>query len=103
MTVAERKPRNLVADIRDVLTIAQDHICGICGKNIIPFLLANDPLSASIDHVIPLDAGGIDLVGNLFVAHRRCNGEKGNRMPTGCELIWLMAVNSRLSVGPSRW
>ena len=28
--------------------------------------------------------------------HRRCNSAKGHRAPTGCELIWLMAVCARI-------
>jgi hypothetical protein len=26
---------------------------------------------------------------NMVAAHGICNQRKGNRMPTGCELIWL--------------
>lgn len=32
-------------------------------------------------------------------AHARCNSRKSNRPPTGCELVFLMAVNSRLYKG----
>lgn len=27
--------------------------------------------------------------------HKRCNGAKGDREPTGCELIWLEMVKAR--------
>lgn len=30
------------------------------------------------------------------LAHAKCNRDKGNRAPTGCEAVFLMAVNLRL-------
>lgn len=52
-------------------------------------------LSVSTDHVYP-KSSNVGLQPNTVAAHIRCNSLKGNRMPTGCELIWLEAVNARL-------
>ncbi len=47
------------------------------------------------DHVIPRSKGGINRA-NLIAAHPWCNTQKGNRNPTGCELIWLDMVNTKM-------
>lgn len=55
------------------------------------------------DHVIPRGLNGPDAVGNLVCAHADCNHRKADRPPYGCELVFLMAVNARLGVGPTVW
>lgn len=35
------------------------------------------PRAATIDHIIPVAKGGDNLLANLKLAHRRCNGERG--------------------------
>lgn len=57
----------------------------------------------TVDHVVPRSRGGALGLGNVVLAHRPCNGRKANRMPTGCELTFLLAVNARLGVRPDRW
>lgn len=59
--------------------------------------------NCSVDHVIPVRLKGFHGFGNLVAMHGWCNRAKGGRPPTGCELIWLMAVNARLGVGPQTW
>lgn len=39
------------------------------------------PLRATIEHVIPLDRGGLDNLNNMRLAHKKCNNERGNNMP----------------------
>ena len=39
--------------------------------------------------------GGNDR--NRVAMHSHCNHRKANREPNGCELIWLAAVNARLT------
>lgn len=80
---------------REILYSAQEGICAICGDLIIP--------KASIDHVIPKAKGGVDKLGNLLATHYRCNNTKADNIPTGCQLVWLLAVNSRLGVYPQKW
>lgn len=52
--------------------------CGICGGKIgrRPW---PDPLSPSIDHMVPLSAGGAHSLANVQLAHLRCNVSKGAR------------------------
>ena len=39
-----------------------------------------DPRSFTVDHVIPLDAGGPDTLDNKAAAHRACNRDKSNKV-----------------------
>lgn len=92
---------NLYIDIRNILFRAQNGICGICGKEIdIKGILDTYP---TLDHTIPLSLGGKDEVGNLVLTHKRCNEYKANDIPTGCEIIWLLVVNTKLNIGPKSW
>ena len=56
-------------------------VCGICGLPVDMNLKYPDPLSPTIDHIIPLAKGGhpSDL-SNLQLAHRCCNREKGAKL-----------------------
>jgi 5-methylcytosine-specific restriction endonuclease McrA len=63
--------------------------CGICGKPGKIYLM-------NIDHVVPWAAGGRN-VRNRVPAHRPCNLKKADRMPRGCELVWLDVVNTRIA------
>lgn len=77
------------------LASAQLFLCGICGDE-----LSEDP---TIDHVIPRSRGGFDGKGNVVAACFVCNNRKANRIPTGCELIYLIAVNCRMGWEPQWW
>ena len=63
------------------IILTSQSICGICGKPVDKSLKAPDPMSATVDHIIPVSANGhpIDL-DNLQLAHRYCNLMKGNKM-----------------------
>lgn len=54
-------------------------ICQLCGW----FVLQEDtwphPMSASLDHVVPLSRGGTHEPANVQLAHLRCNIRKGNK------------------------
>lgn len=84
-------------EFRPLLRTVQDDLCPICGIA----LLAGGPLS--IDHVLPKSLGGADRLGNFLLVHQACNNLKGNRLPTGCECVWLLAVNCQLGTEPQRW
>ncbi|AHJ86611.1 HNH endonuclease [Mycobacterium phage Jolie2] len=54
--------------------------CGICGEPIdyeLPYL---DPWEFVVDHVIPLIAGGEDVLSNKQAAHRCCNRDKSDQV-----------------------
>lgn len=38
-----------------------------------------DPLSPTVEHLVPRSRGGSDDLSNLRVAHHTCNVRKGNR------------------------
>lgn len=55
--------------------------CGICGGEVDFSIPYPEPMSACIDHIIPVSKGGhpSDLQ-NLQLAHRKCNREKSDRV-----------------------
>lgn len=61
--------------------IATQSVCGICGKEVDKSLKYPHPLSAVVDHIIPLNKGGhpSDL-NNLQLAHRWCNRQKSDKL-----------------------
>jgi 5-methylcytosine-specific restriction endonuclease McrA len=56
-----------------------DGICGLCENPISLERSHPDPLSFSVDHIVPLALGGTDLLVNVQAAHLRCNLSKGAR------------------------
>lgn len=54
-------------------------ICQLCGDSIDPELPWPDPMSKTIDHVVPLANGGTHEPANVQLAHALCNCIKGNR------------------------
>lgn len=53
--------------------------CQLCGDPVDRSLRHPDPMSGSIDHVVPLAAGGPHTYANVQLAHLRCNISKGAR------------------------
>ena len=82
----------------------QGGVCSLCWEplDFSPDLSPDAPLRPSFEHVIPRSLGGPNVGGRL-VAHRVCNSRKGSSLPTGCELVWLLAVNARLGLEPTRF
>lgn len=76
-------------------------LCGICGE-------PNSDGYSTIEHVIPRKIPRrhrrriatiqqrFDFHNVIVSAHETCNVKKGNRVPTGCELIFLILTNARL-------
>lgn len=54
-------------------------VCGICDQPIDTDLNHPDPLSASVDHILPRAHGGSHDLANLQLAHLRCNLIKQQR------------------------
>lgn len=53
-------------------------VCGICCGSIDPEVRYPDPLSVSLDHVVPLSKGGHHTRANTQAAHLKCNVDKGD-------------------------
>ena len=54
--------------------------CGLCAEPVDPALAWPDPMSASLDHILPLSRGGSHTSANVQCAHLSCNVRKGNRV-----------------------
>lgn len=52
-------------------------LCHLCGDEVEHHTDCVDPLSATIDHVVPLARGGEHSWENVRLAHRQCNSARG--------------------------
>ena len=60
---------------------ATQTVCGICGKPVDFSLKYPHPLSACIDHIIPIAKGGHPSdISNLQLAHWCCNRQKSDKL-----------------------
>ncbi|HUS17832.1 MAG TPA: HNH endonuclease [Chloroflexia bacterium] len=55
--------------------------CYLCDRAIDPALRWPHEQSGTVDHVMPVSAGGTHRVANLRAAHWRCNVEKADTLP----------------------
>lgn len=63
------------------LIIASQDICAICGLPVDKTLKYPNPLSPTVDHIIPVTKGGHPSdISNLQLAHRSCNRAKGTQI-----------------------
>lgn len=61
--------------------LATQTVCGICGKVVDTSLKYPHPLSACIDHIIPIAKGGHPSdIENLQLAHWTCNRQKSDKL-----------------------
>lgn len=61
--------------------IKTQSVCGICGQPVDKSLKWPHPLSACVDHIIPIDRGGHpSAISNLQLAHMTCNRQKSNKI-----------------------
>lgn len=58
--------------------LATEDVCYICGKFVDKKLKFPHPMSATVDHVIPLSKGGSNDLDNLRLAHNICNRLKSD-------------------------
>ena len=61
--------------------LAEGEVCAICGMPVDKSLKFPHPMSASIDHIIPISKGGHPSdPGNLQLTHLVCNQVKSSRL-----------------------
>jgi 5-methylcytosine-specific restriction endonuclease McrA len=66
---------------------ATQDVCGICGRPVDFNLKYPDPMSPTIDHIIPVAKGGHPSdIDNLQLAHFRCNRMKSDKAAAPMEL-----------------
>lgn len=70
----QRRPRHVVT--ADDLAAERGNVCGFCRKLVDMALCYPDPMSASVDHIVPRARGGQNVQANLQLCHFRCNATK---------------------------
>lgn len=61
--------------------LASQDYCGICGQLVDKSLRFPDPMSATVDHIIPVAKGGHPTnLNNLQLAHLYCNRVKSDKL-----------------------
>ena len=66
------------------IIFATQSCCALCGKAVDFSLHPPDPMSPSIDHIIPIAKGGHpSALENLQLAHLMCNQKKGQQNKPG--------------------
>lgn len=61
--------------------LATQEVCAICGKPVDKTLKYPHPLSATVDHIIPIARGGHpSSLDNLQLAHFTCNRQKSDKL-----------------------
>ena len=62
----------------DVVCARDGWRCGICGRKVRKSLKFPHPMSASLDHIVPLSKGGTHTWQNVQCAHFICNSRKSD-------------------------
>ena len=55
--------------------------CALCGEDIDYSLRFPHPDSFEVDHITPVNRGGLDILDNKQPSHRRCNRAKSDKLP----------------------
>lgn len=81
--VRDRKIRQSTIEYfsREQVFDRDEWTCHICAEAISPELKYPHPMSASLDHVVPVSRGGAHTLENAAASHFRCNIRKSDRMP----------------------
>ena len=65
---------------------SQNYTCAYCEQRLSLNSPPMDPECPTIDHVLPLSAGGSHTIGNVVLACRSCNSKKGNNPLTKLDI-----------------
>ena len=61
--------------------LATQSVCGICGRPVDFEIKYPHPMSATVDHIIPINRGGHPSdIENLQLAHFTCNRQKSDKL-----------------------
>lgn len=96
---APPRRRNISRSVRQRI-LAENPCCAYCRE----LLTDRNRHKATIDHVIPVSRGGLNLPGNLLVACGCCNRAKANRTLAewAADILAAMArIEERQAVEPS--
>lgn len=78
------------------ILMTQD-ICALCGRPVDKTLKYPHPMSATIDHIIPIDRGGHPSdIENLQLAHFACNRAKSNKLAESVGVVIETITNRDL-------
>lgn len=79
-----------VEDVYKTVIAKRDHwTCQLCGETVNKKLRWPHPKSWSIDHIVPIFAGGEHSYANTQLAHLGCNVAKGHRTKTATQLALI--------------
>lgn len=83
-----KKKDAYVSHVSEIEIYERDNwTCQLCGKRVNRKLISPHPMSATIDHIIPLAKGGTHEPKNAQLAHRICNCKKSDGVgPNGDQL-----------------
>jgi hypothetical protein len=80
-----------VADVSPRAIFERDRwTCHLCGRRVKRDAQVPDPLAPTLDHVVPLAAGGTHEPANVRAAHFRCNSIKGDGYSQAGEQLMLI-------------
>ena len=98
MTKRSRNYRRVLQVAR--LREAQGTRCAGCGLPTPPpeAQSRHDDSAPTFDHVLPRSLGGTNGTHNGIMKHRRCNRERGDHPPTGCDLVWQLVVWAKVVI-----
>lgn len=98
----DARRRALVEQARTTETFApidvhtrDDWTCKLCLLPIDPEIAWPDPMSPSVDHVIPLSRGGAHAMHNVQSAHLGCNSSKGDKVPLDTVIALAVQAHPR--------
>lgn len=90
-------PQRVVYERNRKKIIQANDICALCGRPVDKTLKAPDPMSATVDHIIPLNRSGHPSdINNLQLAHWICNRLKSDKVGTVPQIEVKKAQSSNI-------